>query len=107
MAPSFSGVIMQTEVGARPLYDFVFIRKDPEQKMAGRFVLPAKAKQKSTRGRVVAVGPGIVLKGRRVKPICEVGDVVHWNEHKGMDFKLGDETLMALHDDEIECIEDQ
>lgn len=98
---------MQTVVGARPLYDFVFIRKEPVDDKIGSIIIPEKAKQKSTRGTVVAVGPGIVKKGKRIPPVCQVGDIVHWNEWRGMDFKLGDETLMVLHDDEIEAIEIQ
>lgn len=90
----------------RPLYDFVFIEKDPVEDKIGSIYIPEKAKQKSTRGKVVAVGPGLNVKGRRIPPLCKVGDIVHWNEYRGMDFEVDGQKLMVLHDDEIEAVEE-
>ena len=46
-----------------PIGDRIVVqRQDPEEKTSGGIILPDSAKNKPSRGKVLAVGPGKVLK---------------------------------------------
>jgi len=44
----------------RPLNDFVVVARDDAEEMIGSIIIPGAAKEKLTRGVVLAVGPGVV-----------------------------------------------
>ena len=62
----------------KPLDDRVLIRPDDSAGVTpGGIVLPDNAKEKSQRGKVLAVGPGRLLDdGRRAALTVKVGDAV-------------------------------
>lgn len=82
----------------------------PQQ--VGRLLMPNSARQKTEKGRVVAVGPGKLVDGVR-QPIDDVkpGDVVIWpkwaNENHVFDY--GDQKLkyLFLRRDEIMAVIDE
>ena len=62
----------------RPLQDRVLVKRlEVETKSAGGIVLTGSAAEKSTKGEVVAVGPGRVLDNGETKAVAvQIGDVV-------------------------------
>lgn len=67
----------------RPIRDFVVIQpEDHADKTTGGIIIPKTIRDKTQRGKVLAVGPGRVTEhGIRVKPEVEVGDVVIYLEN--------------------------
>ncbi|CAM3000303.1 co-chaperone GroES [Pseudoalteromonas distincta] len=77
----------------RPLQDRVIVKRlEEETKSAGGIVLTGSAAEKSTRGEVVAVGNGRVLKN---------GDV------RALEVKAGDTVLFGSYVEKVEKIEGQ
>ncbi len=69
----------------RPLHDRVIVeRQEVESKSAGGIVLTGSAAEKSTRGKVLAVGKGRILENGSVQPLdVKVGDTVIFAESYG------------------------
>lgn len=74
----------------RPLEDRLVVKPyEPEEKSAGGIFLPDTAKEKPTRGEVIAVGPGKMLKGgKRAEMSVKKGDRVLFSRYSGTDVKL-------------------
>ena len=61
----------------KPLHNYVLLtRLNEESKTAGGIIIPDNAKEKPSRGRVVAVGDGVFEHGTRVPMTGKVGDTV-------------------------------
>ncbi len=61
----------------KPLHNYVLLtRLNEESKTAGGIIIPDNAKEKPSRGRVVAVGDGAYENGVRVPMSVHVGDTV-------------------------------
>ena len=61
----------------KPLHNYVLLtRLNEESKTAGGIIIPDNAKEKPSRGRVVAVGDGVFEHGTHVPMTVKVGDTV-------------------------------
>ena len=86
----------------KPLHNYILLERiEEENKTAGGIIIPDNAKEKPSRGKVVAVGDGIFENGQRIPLTVKVGDTVlfaKWassaNEVKidGTDYVLIKET---------------
>ena len=92
----------------KPLGDHVVIRPlEAEDRTPGGIVLPDTAKEKSTRGEVVAVGSGRVLpNGRTVAPAVKAGDTVIYSKYAGSEVKVDGKELKIVQESEILAILD-
>ena len=90
----------------RPLGDKVVVKpSESDEKSAGGIFLPDTAKTKPTEGTVIAVGNGRVLdSGERNALNIKVGDLVIYSKYGGTEFKLNNETVMILDEDQIYAI---
>jgi chaperonin GroES len=90
----------------KPLSDHVVIKPlEAEEKTAGGILLPDTAKEKSTRGEVIAVGSGRVLpNGRVVKPAVSTGDIVIYSKYAGSEIKADGKELKIVQESEILAI---
>lgn len=91
----------------RPLHDKVILkREDIETKSAGGIVLTGSAAEKSTRAKVLAVGPGRLLENGSVHPMhVKVGDTVIFSEGYGLKTeKIDGEEVLILSEDDILAI---
>jgi chaperonin GroES len=89
-----------------PLGDRVLLRpeRETEEKKIGniRIVLPESAsKEKSDRGKVIAVGEGKYEDGKLVAPRVKVGDTVMFSKYGYDEIKVGDEELYLVKEDNI------
>lgn len=85
-----------------PLEDRVVIRAfDEPEARHGRLYIPDTAKEKPTQGEVLAVGPGRVEKGERLKMEVAVGEVVLYGKYSGTPFQVGDDELLIVKASDI------
>jgi chaperonin GroES len=85
----------------QPLEDRVVIMPSEEaETMRGGLYIPDTAKEKPTQGEVIAVGPGRIEKGERVKMELEVGDKVIYSKYSGSPYAVeGDEVIIIKASD--------
>ena len=93
----------KTQFKLQPLGDRVVVRREEgESRTAGGIVLPDAAKEKPTRGVIEAVGNGKLLDdGTRGKLQVKVGDRVLFSSWAGETFKVSDEELLLMKEDDI------
>ncbi len=92
----------------QPLGDRVVIRRDEsEGTTAGGIVLPESAKDKPARGVVLSVGDGKQLNdGTRSELQVKAGDCVIFSSYAGETFKVDDEDLLLMREDDLLAIID-
>ncbi len=69
--------------------------------MRGRLHIPDTAKEKPTQGEVLAVGPGRIEKGQRVKMDVKAGDKVIYGKYSGTPYEVGDDELIIIKASDI------
>ena len=93
----------------RPLHDRVVVKRiDAEDKSAGGIIIPDTAKEKPSRGEVIAVGPG----GRDVNgtliPIdIQVGDRVLFGKWSGTEVKIDGQELLIMKESDVMGVLDE
>jgi chaperonin GroES len=94
-------------VKLKPLSDRVVVTPlAAEEKTAGGVILPDTAKEKPTKGKVVAAGPGKTLDdGKRVALGVKTGDVVWYGKYSGTEVKVAGEEFKILREEDILGIE--
>jgi chaperonin GroES len=92
----------------QPLGDRVVVeREESEAKTAGGILLPDTAKNKPARGVVVSVGEGRLLDDGRRQPLqVRAGDRVVFTSYAGENFKVGDQELILMREDDILAVID-
>lgn len=86
----------------KPLADRVVVKPiEQETKTKSGLYIPDTAKEKSHQGEVIAVGPGKTDDGEIIVMNVKVGDTVLYKEYGGDDFKLDDEEVVILKEDDI------
>ena len=90
----------------KPLGDKVVVEViDEPQQTASGIVLPDTAKEKSQRGKVLAVGTGKMLdNGERVALEVSEGDTVVFAKYGGTEISLDGKELMILSERDIHAI---
>lgn len=93
----------------RPLGDRIVVRRDDaSEKSAGGIVLPDAAKNKPQRGKVIATGPGRLLKdGTRRGVQVKEGDTVIFTTWAGDEFKeRGGNAILVMREEDILAVVD-
>ena len=92
----------------QPLGDRVVIERDEsEDTTAGGIVLPDAAQDKPARGRIVSVGNGKLLDdGTRGQLQVKAGDRVIFSSYAGETFKIDDNELLLMREDDILAVVD-
>ena len=86
----------------RPLHDRVLIKRTEEEISKGGIVIPDNAKEKPSRGKVLAVGLGKIGEDGKVTPLdVKVGDMVLFGKYAGTDVKVDDEELVVMREEDI------
>lgn len=82
----------------QPINDRVVVKPAvAEEKTKGGIIIPDTAKEKPSKGIVVAVGPG----KEDYKMTVKEGDTVLYGKFGGQSFKHEDEDYLILREDEI------
>ena len=92
----------------KPLTDRVLVKRlESEEKTAGGLYIPDTAKEKPSKGQVVAVGPGkIAENGSRVAMAVKKGDEVLFNKYAGTEIKLDGVDHLVMREEDILAIID-
>ena len=83
----------------KPLNDRVLVKRlESEERTASGLYIPDTAKEKPSKGEVVAVGPGKHADDGKLVPMAvKVGDMVLFNKYAGTEVKIdGAEHLVCL-----------
>jgi chaperonin GroES len=98
---------MKTSI--KPLNDRVVIERfAAEEKTSSGLYLPENAKSKPQKGKILAVGPGKLLKdGSRKQPGLKVGDIVLFTNWAGDEFKQshGEDVLLMREEDVLAVVD--
>jgi chaperonin GroES len=98
----------KTKVALQPLGDKVVVERDAsEDKTAGGIYIPDAAKDKPSRGTVIAVGTGKVLDdGSRGPMQVKKGDRVLFTSYAPETIKLDDDELLLMSETDILAVID-
>lgn len=92
----------------KPLNDRVLVKRlESEERTAGGLYIPDTAKEKPSKGEVVAVGPGKHAEDGKLVPMTvKVGDMVLFNKYAGTEVKLDGVEHLVMREDDILAIID-
>ena len=87
----------------KPLQDRVIVKQsEAEEKTKSGIVLPDSAKEKPTKGKVIAVGPGkLDEKGRPMEIALRTGDTVYYGKYSGTEVEIDGEKLVILRESDV------
>jgi chaperonin GroES len=87
----------------KPLYDRVVVKPiEADEVTAGGIVIPDNAKEKPTKGEVVAVGEGKPLDNGSLRaPKVKVGDKVIYGQYSGSAYKHEGTEYKIVREDDI------
>ena len=90
----------------RPLYDRVLVKRtEQEEKTVGGIFIPDTAKEKPSRGEVVAVGTGRVTEDGKTLPMnVKKGDLVLFSKYAGTEITIGDDEHLVMREDDLLAI---
>ena len=89
----------------KPLRDRVVVQPlEGESKTKSGIIIPDTAKEKSHRGKVLAVGEGKTHEGKLMPVAVKVGETVLYKEYAGDEFKLDGEEVVILKEEDIIAI---
>ena len=90
-------------VKLQPLADRLVVKPiEREEVTKGGIFLPDTAKEKPQEGKVIAVGPGkLSNEGKRIAMDIKVGDIVIYAKYGGTPYKIEDEEVIILHENDI------
>ena len=93
----------RTKVTLQPLGDKVVVeREESQEKTSGGIYIPDAAKDKPTRGTIIAVGTGKLLDdGTRGKMQVKKGDRVLFTSYAPETIKLGDDEFLLMSETDI------
>ena len=87
----------------KPLNDRVLVKRlESEEKTAGGLYIPDTAKEKPSKGEVVAAGPGKVADdGKKIAMAVKAGDKVLFNKYAGTEIKIDGVDHLVMREDDI------
>jgi chaperonin GroES len=87
----------------KPLQDRVIVKQsEAEEKTKSGILLPDAAKEKPTKGKVIAAGPGKLSdKGKPMDLSVRVGDNVYYGKYSGTDVEVNGEKFVILRESDI------
>jgi chaperonin GroES len=94
----------------KPIADRIIVRRhDAQEKTAGGILLPDSAKNKPQRGKVLAVGPGRLLKnGSRKSLQVKEGDTILFTTWAGDEFKeRGGDSILVMREEDVLAVVDE
>lgn len=103
----FNGIFMsqKSKVSLRMLYDNVLVLPLTEDDVSSLIALPDSAKKKSTKGEIVAVGPGLRnASGDLMNLTVKSGDVVLYRQWAGTEVEIDGKKFMIMKESDISGI---
>ncbi|NDF12471.1 MAG: co-chaperone GroES [Proteobacteria bacterium] len=90
----------------RPLHDRVLVKRiEEETKTSGGIIIPDTAKEKPTRGEIIAVGSGARDENGKLIPLdVKAGDIVLFAKWGGTEVKVDGQELIIMKESDILAI---
>ena len=89
----------------KPLADYILIEPlEKEQTTPSGIVIPDTAKEKPQEGKVVAVGPGRLEEGKRIKLEVKKGDTVIYKKWGGNEVKVDGKEMLLVKEEDVLAI---
>jgi chaperonin GroES len=87
----------------KPMQDRVIVKQsEAEEKTKSGILLPDSAKEKPTKGSVIAVGPGKTDDSGKLHALdVKVGDQVYYGKYAGTDVEVNGEKFVILRESDI------
>ena len=87
----------------KPLGDRVLVKPvDEEEQVKGGIIIPDTAKEKPSRGEIVAVGDGKSDdSGNKVALSVKAGDIVLYGKYSGTEVNLDDQEYLIMPEGDI------
>jgi chaperonin GroES len=77
-------------------------QSEAEEKTKSGILLPDTAKEKPTKGKVIAVGPGkLDDKGKPMEIGLRVGDTVYYGKYSGTDIEVDGQKFVILRESDV------
>ena len=95
------------KIKIKPLADRVIVKpsSETESKTAGGIIIPDTAKEKPSRGEVVAVGPGRLDENGKAMPMyVKVGDHVLYSKYGGTEVEWDSQKYLIMSEMDIQAI---
>ena len=87
----------------KPLHDRVVVKPAvADEKTASGIILPDSAKEKPTRGKIIAAGAGKPADNGKVSPLSvKVGDEVYYGKWSGTEVEVDGEKLVIVKESDL------
>jgi len=87
----------------KPLQDRVIVKQsDAEEKTKSGILLPDSAKEKPTKGKVIAVGPGkLDDNGKPMEIGLRVNDTVYYGKYSGTEVEIDGTKYVILRESDV------
>ena len=87
----------------KPLFNNILVeRMEEETTTKGGIIIPDTAKEKPSRGRVLAVGEGTTFENGNTIPMrVKVGDIVLFSKWGGTEIKLDDKDRLIMKETDV------
>ncbi|RMF13749.1 MAG: co-chaperone GroES [Candidatus Dadabacteria bacterium] len=86
----------------RPLHDRVIVeRVESEETTKSGIIIPDTAKEKPQEGKVIAVGDGKVVDGKKQEMNVKAGDRVLFSKYAGTEITVDGEEYLIMREDDI------
>jgi chaperonin GroES len=91
------------EANIRPLHDRVLVRRlEENERTAGGIYIPDNAKEKPSRGQIIAIGKGKLLENGDIRPLdVKVGDTVLFGKYAGTEVRVAEQDYLVMREDDI------
>lgn len=85
-----------------PLHDRILVERLEEQgKTKGGIIIPDSAKEKPTEGKVIAVGSGKIVDGKKVPLDVKKGDKILFGKYSGTDVKIDGDDYVVIREEDV------
>ena len=89
----------------RPLNDRILVKQiEAENKTSGGIIIPDTAKEKPQEGKVIAVGSGKIVDGKRIELDVKKGDKILFSKYGGDEIKIEGVEYKILKEEDILAI---
>lgn len=90
----------------KPLFDKIVVKeiKEDDCISKGGVLLPKSAEEKPCKATVISVGNGGIVNGEKVEMIIKPNDKIIFTKYAGTEFKVDNEKLIILKQDDVLAI---
>lgn len=89
----------------RPLGDRILVQQlEAEVKTAGGIIIPETAKEKPQEGKIIAVGSGKIVDGKKMPLEVKKGDKILFSKYGGDEIKVDGKEYKILKEEDVLAI---